>query len=84
MKPAEKKQHILAAKIEYYRKSAGYSKEQIADVLGLAERSFRRYMQAPEKFTVIQIVTLSRLFNTTELIDTLFKMSGKLKRPEAS
>lgn len=84
MKPEGNKQHILTAKIKFYKDLTGYSKEQLANVIGVSTRSWDRYMKEPERFTVIQIVNLSRLFNTTELIDTLFKMSGKLKRPEAS
>lgn len=85
MKAEGKKRPLLAAKINYYKDSTGYSKEQLSQMLGISTRTWDRYMNEPGLFKTEHLINLSRLFNTTELIDSLISMAGgKLRRPESN
>lgn len=65
MKPAKEKEHLLSASIKYHRSLSGYSREQISELLDFSVSTFQVKLADPNKFTLGEIIKLSKLFDTT-------------------
>lgn len=51
----------VAERIEAARRSAGLTREALADAANIPERTLRRRMASPEGFSLMELITLCRV-----------------------
>ena len=77
MQPEKSKKHPLSAKIEYCRRTEGYSRAQVAEILGFSVSTWHTRLRNPNNLTIGELIKLSKFFGTADLILAVLSLEGK-------